>query len=130
MKKFLLAILLSVVALTSSAQIISFRTTAFSHKERTTHGWSSWSNWESDCSLMTMDLTNDMIVIYTQKTQYYNIISIGSHYREGNAEIQEFGFIDQDGDRGTFRLVMRSTGRSEVYIAFNNVTWGYIVKRL
>lgn len=130
MKRLLSFLIVGIIAICASAQTISFKTTAFSYKERTSYGWTSWSNWQSDNSLMTIDLTNDMIVIYTKTTQYYNIIGVGRNYRDGDAEVQEFYFIDQDGDQGTLRLAMRTSGRSEVYVAFNNVMWGYIVRRL
>ena len=129
MKRILLFLTIIIASLTAFSQTIAFETTHFSYKEKTYYGWSNWSNWEPSQSLMTIDLTNDMIVIYTQRTQYYNIVSVGSSYQSGNAQVQEFGFIDQDGDRGTLKLVLRTTGRSEIYITFNNVQWGYIVVR-
>lgn len=129
MKRLLLVLTIIIASVTAFSQTIAFETTHFSYKEKNYYGWSNWSNWEPSRSLMTIDLNNDMIVIYTQQTQYYNIVSVGESYVSGNAQVQEFGFIDQDGDRGTFRLVLRTTGRSEIYIAFNNIMWGYIVVR-
>lgn len=40
-----------------------------------------------------------------------------------------YKFVDQDGDRGTMKLLMRANGQSEIYIMFNNVKRCYIVER-
>ena len=129
MKRFLLSLVLIFCAICTFGQTVAFETTHFSYKDKTAYGGGTWTQWSPSSSLMTIDYTNDMIVIYTKTTQYYSIVSVGSHYRSGNAEIQEFGFIDQDGDRGTCRLVMRDTGRSEIYFSFLNIIFGYIVIR-
>lgn len=79
--------------------------------------------------LLTIDLTNDIVTVYSPNIQRYKVYAVGNFYYESNAQVQEYKFIDQDGDSGTLKLVMRTTGRSEVYIQFANIIWAYIVVR-
>lgn len=131
MKKFLLALLFSVITIVASAQTINFRTTSFTYKERTYSGWSNWAPTEASNMLLTMDLDNDLVVIYSPTTQIYSITSYDgtSKDRDGDTTAK-YHFIDQDGDRGVMRLVMRRSGKSEIYIDFSNVIWVYSVLRL
>lgn len=125
MKKYLILFILAFVSICASAQTIQFRTTGYCFRTSD----SSWSPWEKSSMLLTIDLDEDLVTIYSPVIQYYKIISEGYNYTSGNAEIIDYRCIDQDGDIGTLRLAYRITGRSEVYIVFNNVAWGYIVVR-
>lgn len=131
MKKFLTMLLLSMVAFVSSAQVINFQTTSFTHKERTYRGWTDWAPFERSEMLLTMDLNRDLVTIYSPNIQVYSIISYSGTTRDRDGDTTaRYHFIDQDGDRGTMRLVLRSNGKSEVYIEFSNVIWVYSVLRL
>lgn len=131
MKKFIFTIFFSLFVFVVSAQTISFETTSFTYKERTYRGWTNWSPYERSSMLLTINLDRDIVTIYSPVTQYYNIISYDGTYtdREGDTTIK-YSFIDQDGDRGTMRLMQRRSGKSEIYIEFNNVIWVYSVIRL
>ena len=131
MKKLLLAMLLCVISITSFAQVINFETTSYTYKEYTSRGWTKWAPYEHSSMLLTMDMNRDLVIIYSPKTQIYKIVNYSGAYtdNDGDATI-EFKFIDQDGDRGTMRLMQRTNGKSEVYIQFANIIWVYSVIRL
>lgn len=131
MKRLLLAMLLCVVSVASFAQTISFETTSYTYKTHNGYSWSNWAPYQNSSMLLTMDLDRDLVIIYSPKTQIYKIIDYSGAYtdNDGDATI-EYKFIDQDGDRGTLKLMQRRSGKSEVYIQFANIIWVYSVVRL
>lgn len=131
MKRILLAMLLCIVSLTSFSQVIKFETTSYTYKEYTSYGWTKWAPYEHSSMLLTMDIDRDLVIIHSPRTQIYKIVDYSGTYtdRDGDSAM-EFKFIDQDGDRGTMRLMQRRSGKSEVYIQFANIIWCYSVKRL
>lgn len=131
MKKFIFAIIFSFIAIAVSAQTISFRTTSYTYKEMGYYGWTDWKPYQSSNMLITMDLTNDVVTIYSPKTQIYAIYSYNGSYVDSDGDqISKYSFVDQDGDIGQMRLVIRRNGTSELYIDFSNIIWVYSVIRL
>lgn len=132
MKKFLLIIFLGLISFAASAQILEFRTTAYTQKQLNSYGtWSDWSPWQNSSMLIQMDLDKDIVVIYSPVTQRYKIIAYVGNYTDKDGEQSaEYKFIDQDGDRGTMKLMVRKSGRSEIYIMFRNIIWVYTVVRI
>lgn len=130
MKKFLVVLVLLFSTMLANAQTLAYQADAFCSREYTYHGWSAWSSWRPCDILITIDITNDRVTILSERSQYYKIVTEGETYRTPNASVAEFGFIDQDGDRGIMRLVQKSSGASEIYIEFRNIAWGYDVNRL
>lgn len=132
MKRFLLIVLLcTITTIAASAQVLRFRTTSFTSKERTSRGWTNWRPFESSDMLLTMDLNSDLVTIYSPTTQYYQIVSYNGTYTDNDGDTTaSYSFYDQDGDRGTMRLVQRRNGRSEIYVDFANIMWCYSVIRL
>lgn len=119
------------ISMTVSAQVINFRTTSYTSKEYTPYGWTNWRPYQNSNMLLTIDIDSDLITIYSPRTQYYKIIEYdGAYIDKDRDETIRFKFIDQDGDRGTIRLMQRRNGKSEVYIQFPNVMWVYSIIRL
>lgn len=131
MKRTLLAMLLCIISITSFAQVINFETTSYTYKTYNGYSWSNWAPYAHSSMLLTMDIDRDLVIINSPKTQIYRIIDYSGMYtdRDGDSTA-EFKFIDQDGDRGTMRLMQRRSGKSEIYIQFANVIWVYSVIRL
>lgn len=131
MKRVLFLVFCIVTVFSASAQILKFKTTGYTHKEKNYYGWTNWSPWESSSMLIQMNLNTDIVTIYSPKIQQYNIINYNGSYvdRDGDT-VSEYRFIDQDGDVGTMKLMVRTTGRSEMYIQFANVIWCYSVIRI
>lgn len=106
-KKILLLFTLVFSFTIANAQTIAYKAEAFCAKEYTYRGWTNWSRWQPCDILITIDLSNDIITILSERSQYYRIITEANNYREQNAVIAEFGFIDQDGDHGILRLAQK-----------------------
>lgn len=130
MKKLCL-ILFLLIGFTTSAQVVNFRTTAYAQKTKTYGTWSSWSDWQSSNMLITVDLNNDIVTVYSPKTQIYAVYESVSNYYDSDGDYNMvFRFIDQDYDYGIMRLLQRTSGHSEIYIEFSNMMWVYRVRRL
>lgn len=131
--KRLALLLLVFISLSASAQVAKFRTVAYAENRYNyyTQKWSGWSDWEKSNMLLTIDLGKDLITVYSPVTQIYRIYKAGDSYYDSDGDLNlPFKFIDQDGDRGTLRLLQRASGSSEVYIEFLNIRWCYKVLRL
>lgn len=131
-KKLVLLVLLF-VSMTTSAQVIKFRTVAYAENKYNyyTQKWSGWSDWEKSNMLLTFDLKNDCITVYSPVTQIYRIYKAEESYYDSDGDFNmPFRFIDQDGDNGVLKLLQRVSGSSEIYIEFLNVRWCYKVIKL
>ena len=129
MKKILLLLTLLCIFFTSHAQVIQFRSEAYSQRTLTSYGWSDWSNWTKCNVSISINLNNDQVTVYSQKTQRYQIYDYTGSYTSGNTSCMDYKFYDQDGDVGTMTLAMKPNGQSEIYIRFANIQWSYIVRR-
>lgn len=131
MKKFLVAFIFAIVGVfATNAQVWQFRGEAYCQKYLTSYGtWTNWSNWERCNVPITINLNNDQVTIYSNVTQRYQITQYSRSYYEGSAQCIDYNFYDQDGDRGTMTLAMKSSGQSEIYIRFANIQWAYTVIR-
>ena len=130
MKKLTLLLLLIVVtAVSASAQTLVFKATHYSQQFQKNGHWEEWSDWEPSSVKIDMNLDTDVVKVYSKRTQVYNIYEfVGESKDDGDTTIT-YRFIDQDGDKGNMRLLMRKSGRSEIYFDFANVRWAYIVLR-
>lgn len=131
-KKLLLLVFLF-IGVSVSAQVIKFRTVAYSENryDFNLQRWNGWSDWEKSNMLLTVDLQNDVIKVYSPTPQIYKVYETGESYYDSDGDLNIlFNFIDQDYDKGVVRLLQRRSGSSEIYIEFLNVRWCYRVLRL
>lgn len=130
-KLFLIALMIIGIAITANAQVQRYRSTAFACKTINAYGtWNDWTDWQSSNLLITIDLTNDVVKIYSQVTQTYYITEYLRNFTDNSGGKQiEFKFIDQDQDRGHMRLRVETNGNSQIYIEFANCMWVYNVVR-
>lgn len=91
--------------------------------------WSSWSSWSDVNINITFDLTNDIIWIFSAKTQKYSVYNSDIYYDSDGEKVLRFYFVDGDGDKGHMRLMIRPSGTSQIYIDFSNISWCYNVVR-
>ena len=131
MKKILILFTLLLTAFVSQAQINTYRTTGFYSSENTTYGWANWSNKQPSNMIVKIDCNRDLVYIDSNYRQLYQIVQVieNGYDNDGNY-IMGMRFIDQDGDRGTMKLVMRNNGQSQIYIIFGNVRWCYDVVKV
>lgn len=131
MKKFLLVFLLAFVGFFANAQTQWYKGTSYAYKYVNDYGyWTNWTDWYSCNINIKFDLTNDVITIYSNKTQVYVIYDGGERYSDSGGGYQvKFNVVDQDYDVGTVRLRIESNGNSQIYVDFANVSWVYNVVR-
>lgn len=134
MKRILtLFMLIMCISLSSFAQVQWYQTTGFK-KANVYNGTYSWpSQWETSNMKVSIDLDNDLITIYSPRTQVYAIYDTynnGNAYRDsGGGQTVKFYAVDQDYDKCTIRLRVESNGNSQIYVDFSNVAWVYNVRR-
>lgn len=135
MKKVLITLLIGIVGcLFATAESLWFNAYEYAYKYKTTANYNTqqgWSDW-NDCSVpIEFDLSKDMIIIYSNKTQIYAIYeSMGEYHDSTGGHQLGYKVIDQDYDYGQVRLRVAKDGTSQIYIDFNDVGWVYnVVKR-
>ena len=131
MKKFLIVALLSLVSMFSYAEDQWYLATSYAYRYVNSYGnWTSWTDW-LNCSVnIRFDLDDDVITVYSERTQVYVVIDYNGKSSDGQGGTYlSYRVIDQDYDYGTIRLRIESNGNSQMYVDFANVMWVYNVRR-
>lgn len=136
MRKYLIALLLafSMTSASFAQSIMWFKTTAYAIKMQITRSdgttyWTKWTDWEESNMNVVFDLANDVITIYSPKTQVYRVLSVEDPPYDSAGRQVKFRVRDQDGDYGYIRLRIENNGNSQIYVDFSNVSWVYNVRR-
>ena len=133
MKKLLLILAAMLVVFSVSAESLWFNAYSYAYKYKTDAKRNNQSGWSSNvkCSVpIEFDMDNDLVVIYSNKTQIYAIYEDAGEYTDSEGGKQKgFYVIDQDYDKGMVRLRIARDGTSQLYIDFNDVGWVYNVVR-
>lgn len=80
---------------------------------------------------VTINLDNDVITIYSPKTQIYKVYETGPTERNKTTGSQmTFYVYDQDLDKGSIRLRVTPKGTCQIYVDFSNIAWVYNVYRI
>jgi len=87
-----------------------------------------WSDWQPVNIPVVIDYEQDIIIIYSAKTQKYLIIEETAATPDSNGKQVAFKVIDQDGDVGRFRFRVQNNGTKQIYVDFNDISWCYNVK--
>jgi hypothetical protein len=75
-------------------------------------------------------MDEDIIIIYSNKTQIYAIYENAGTYNDNDGGKQQgYYVLDQDYDKGMIRLRIARDGTSQLYVDFNDVGWVYNVVR-
>ena len=132
MKKLFLLFLMALTFTMVKAQTYRYNATSFAYKAVNSYGyWTNWTDWESCNVPIVMDYDNDVVTIYSNKTQIYRITKYIRKYTDSSGGSQvEFNFVDQDYDKGVMRLRIERNGNSQMYIDFANIMWVYNVRRV
>lgn len=133
MKKFLICILLALVGICATGESLWFNAYNYAIKYKTesnrgnSKGWSSYTK----CNVpIEFKMDDDIIIIYSNKTQVYAIYEDAGTYTDSEGGKQQgYYVIDQDYDKGMIRLRIARDGTSQLYIDFNDVAWVYNVVR-
>lgn len=133
MKKILMIFMLACMSiLPTIAETQWYRTTAFA--QASIYGGSyHWGDWESSNMNISINLSTDVITIYSPSKQVYYVYGSynnGNMYTDNNGGRNiKFYVIDQDNDKGEIRLRIESNGNSQIYVDFKNIAWVYNVVR-
>ena len=123
MKRLMLMMLFSLMSLTTFAQTEWFTATEFAIKVD-----NEWSDW-IDCDIsVKIDIGNDKVTIYSNEVQIYRIIDKVDPPRDKNGTQVAFSMIDQDGDRGMFRIRKQYDGAIQIYVDFSDISWVYNIE--
>lgn len=87
-----------------------------------------WSDWQKVDVPIVIDFDQDVIIIYSAKTQKYLVLEEVAPAQDDNGEQIAFKVIDQDGNIGRFRFRVQNNGTKQLYVDFNNISWCYNVK--
>ena len=75
MKKFLVFLFVT-IAVVASAQVVNLRTIKFYTSEKTSYGWTNWSNPEYSNMLVQIDFINDLVYIESPMRQLYRVVTM------------------------------------------------------
>lgn len=129
MKRILLSILaLILFSTTAYAQTFKYKTTDFAYKtyDFNTGIWSDWSDWESSDMLVVISLDREVINIYSEEMQEYDIFDYeGTSTDASGGESMTFNCVDRDGLRCNIRLRIQSDGIKQLYVDYNDIMWVY-----
>ena len=125
--------LLSFVGLFASAESVWFNAYNYAIKYKTEYNRNNSTGWSAveKCDVpIEFKMNDDMIIIYSNKTQIYGIYEdAGSYNDNGGGKQQAYYVIDQDYDKGMIRLRITSDGTAQLYVDFNDVSWVYNMVR-
>lgn len=133
MKKLLIMFLISLSALTVGAESIWFTgyNCAIKYKnDYNRNNSTGWSNFQKCNVDIEFKMDDDIIVIYSNRTQVYAIYENAGTYTDNEGGQQQgYYVIDQDYDKGMIRLRIARDGTSQIYVDFDDVGWVYNVIR-
>lgn len=118
---------------TATAGSIWFRAYSYSIKYKNEYNRNTSSGWSKSekCNVaIEFQIDDDIIVIYSNKTQIYGIYEDAGTYTDSEGGKQQgYYVLDQDYDKGMIRLRIAPDGTSQLYVDFNDVGWVYNVVR-
>ena len=133
--KPILTILLLTVSVFSYSQVTKFKTTSYASKSKnvSTNNWTKWSEPSDTEILISKDLTNERIKIFSKEEQVYDIIKYYDKDTDSDGdETLSFQCVDVDGIKCIVRFVILNSqnGRKQIYIDYNNIMWMYNIYNL
>lgn len=126
MKKFILLFLLAFSAVVASAQ--SFKLNAYELSYRYVDGdgeWSEWSDWEKISILIVFYHDEELITIYSQKTQNYKVKEYVGENEDSNGYSMTFNCVNDDGVNCNIRIRAQKNGVKQLYVDFEDFSWVY-----
>ena len=115
----------------SFSQVIKFRTTSTASSSFVDK-IQKWGNWEEESNskdiLISMDITNERIKIYSKTEQVFDIIEYYAKTTDDdNDEVISFQCVDKDGSKCKFRIVTIKSqeNRKQLYVGYSDVTFLY-----
>ena len=125
MKKIVSLMMLLIVALPSVAEVIKYKATSFALKtyDYNRERWTDWTDWETCNILVVVDSDKDLITVYSQQTQEYDIIEYLGEEEDNGGALVRFNCVDQDGGKCNVRLRVQNDGQQQLYVDYNDASW-------
>lgn len=134
--KYLLSLLWLVTLSTNlKADVIKCKGYGFSYQYTNpkTGYTGPWATWTETDILITIDIENERIRIFSENEQDYNIIQfLGEKIDRDGDKIMRFVCVNEDGKKCNIRIVklLSKDGTSQLYVDFSNITWVYNFYRI
>ena len=133
--KLSLTILSLFFASVTLSQVTKFRTTSLSMKTKNerTKQWNKWSEPEKVDVLITIDIENNRIKIFSKGEQVYDIIQYYEKETDNEGdETLQFQCVNEDGLKCFVRFVVLNSreGKRQLYVDFADIMWVYNIYKL
>jgi lipopolysaccharide export system protein LptA len=132
--KFGFVFMLLLLSLPAFGQVLKLKATSFATKIKiSSNKWSEWSETTESSVLITVNLNNDRITIYSNTTQVYDIAKHEGKITDNDGdEIVSFYCVNKDGLTCRVRIVKLNSQnkRNQVYVDFRDIKWYYNVYSL
>ena len=126
MKKLLFILILIFSICAVKAQTYKYYTTCFAYKYYENYGWTDWSEWERSHMLVVISTDRNIINIYSDKIQEYDIYEYtGEENDDDGGSSFLFQCVNKDGLRCQVRLRIQSDGSKQLYVDFSDLVWVY-----
>lgn len=133
MKQRLLFLLFISYCTLFSAQVTKFKALSLSTRYETKAGWTKWSKTVDTDILLSINLNDNKIKIYSEESQIYDIIKYSEkEYDEDGDETVTMYSEDQNGSNCYIDLVKLNSqdGRLQLYIRYNDMHWVYNIYKV
>lgn len=126
MKKIFIFLLLLVSVCSLKAQTYKYYTDSFAYKYYENNRWTDWSDWQESHMLVVISLDRNIINIYSETMQEYDIYEYNGEERDRDGCTSVlFNCVNRDGLRCQVRLRVQSDGSKQLYVDFNDLMWVY-----
>jgi hypothetical protein len=114
---------------TSHAQVYKLRSKSLAIRSLENETWSDWSDWEDTNVLMTIDLDEDRITIYSKVTQVYDVAEYeGKITDQDGDDVMSFFCVDKDGTTCRIRFIVNHEDeRYQLYVDYKDFAFVYNV---
>jgi len=136
MKRFLLAFLVCLLAISAKSEIHTYMGTSYAIAKVSRYGNYSWSDWYSCDVMIVFDTDRLLVGIDSYEPQVYRIYNYSGYKFDQKGGYQAiFDVIDKDGDYGQMRIRVTTDAygnitNSQLYIDFKNVAWVYNIREI
>jgi hypothetical protein len=128
--KIILILLFAGLCSESIGQVLKVKADAYSIKAKNenTGKWPEWPKWNDVNILITIDVDNDRIKIFSKKDQEYDIIQkLDESIDEDGDKTWKWLCVNEDGIKCHLKLVrpISGNGSSQLYVEFSDFKWVY-----
>jgi len=129
MKRFFLTLFFAVAVCLSFAQTYKYKATEVALKTYENGRWSKWSDWEDVNILVVINSDKDVITIYSNQTQEYDIVEYLSEEEDSDGGTQvKWLCVNEDGSRCHIRIRKQSDGQLQLYVDFSDLMFVYNIE--